>query len=75
MRTGPIVNVANVRYYLKDVGAYDYERNDNAGILNAILSRELPPERFNGVLSLILAFRNGASDEEIEKTAVNLLFA
>lgn len=44
---------------------------DNADIFKVILSRKLPSERFNGILSLAMAFRPDAANEEIEKALVN----
>lgn len=68
---GPKRTVWNVRALLEGREVVDYEILDNVDILKTIFSRKLSPERFNGLLSLILAFRNGASEEESEKAAVN----
>lgn len=68
---GPKITIPHIRSYLEGSGVHDYEAVEKADLLNTILSRELPQERFNGVLSIILAFRNGASDEEMDDALVN----
>lgn len=69
--SGPKITTSKVRSYIESYGVNDYPVVDNADILRTILSRELPPERYNGIISLILAFRDGASDEEMDKALVN----
>lgn len=68
---GSEITVSNVKDYLSDYQVVEYDLIDKADILRTILLRELPPERFNGVLSLVLAFRLGATDSEIEKALVS----
>lgn len=43
----------------------------NYYILPSMLSKQLPPERFNGVLNLFLALRTNVTKEEISATLVN----
>lgn len=68
---GSGITVSNVKDYLSDYQVVEYDLIDKADILRTILLRELPPERFNGVLSLALAFRLDATDSEIEKALVS----
>lgn len=66
------ITVTKVKDYLEHYYVVDYEVVDNADVLKQILSRQLPRESFNGILSLALAFRFGATDEEIEKALVSI---
>lgn len=44
---------------------------DNLQIIQSLLSKQLPPEQFNGVINLFLAFRPNATEEEIQNAVVN----
>lgn len=48
----------------------DFKTVDQMHIFQAIVSRELPPERFGGVINLLLATRQCATMEEIEDSLV-----
>lgn len=48
----------------------EYKLIDNIKILQAIFSRELPPERFNGLINLIYSTRPSATTKEIENALV-----
>lgn len=53
----------------------DFKCVDAMHILNAILSRELPPERFGAIINLILATSRCVTTKEIEDSLVcNHLF-
>lgn len=48
----------------------DYKCVDSMHIINTILSRELPAERFGGIINIILAMRPSATTKEIEDSLV-----
>lgn len=48
----------------------EYKLIDNIKILQSIFSRELPPERFNGLINLIYSTRPSAATKEIENALV-----
>lgn len=64
------INVYTVKEYSKQEA--EYRIIDNANILQAMLSRQLPPERIGGLVNLIAATRPSAQEDEIQKALVNL---
>lgn len=58
--------------YLITASAFDIEiEMDDLKILQSILSKQLPPERYNGILNLFYIFLDrNATSEEIENTLV-----
>lgn len=50
----------------------EYKLVDNIKILQSIFSRQLPSERFNGIINLIYASRPSATHKEIESALVKI---
>lgn len=65
------MKVAVVKEYCKSMP--EFELVDNVKILQAILMRQLPSERFNGIINMLYAMRPNATSKEIE-TALVILF-
>lgn len=62
------VNAVREHYTINSINKYLLI--ENSKILYDILSKELPPERINGIVSLMLAIRSTSADEEIENALV-----
>lgn len=50
----------------------EHKMIDNIKIIQSIFSRQLPPERFNGLINLIYASRPSATPKEIESALVKI---
>lgn len=60
-------------YFIKADGKDIAFKMDEVKECQSILSKELPPERYNGIINLIYIFNNPkATSEEIEYTLVNM---
>lgn len=57
-------------FQIKSKDVPDYKILDNANILQTILSKQLPSERFNGLVNLIYAVRPSATSEEVQSALV-----
>lgn len=64
------IDLARIKNFPKSVDEH-YWIIDGAQILNTILSKELPPERTNGILNLWLSLRATATDAEIGNALVS----
>lgn len=64
------INVDFVKAYSKDA-VPELELVEELKIIQAVLLKQLPPERVNGLVNIIYAMRPSASEAEVERALVN----
>lgn len=64
------INVDTVKGITRSRHLENGDQMDQAYVLKALLSKQLPPERVNAIINVILMVRRNATDDEIENTLV-----
>lgn len=65
------INVDAVKEIRRRQHLENGDQMDQAYLLKVMLSKQLPPERVNGIINLILMVRRNATDDEIENALVS----
>lgn len=64
------IDVDSMKNYSKKIP--EHKLIDNVKILQALLLKQLPAERCNGLINLLYATRPSANDSEIQSALVNM---
>lgn len=65
------INVDAVKGIRRSRHLENGDQMDQAYVLKVQLSKQLPPERVNAIINVILMVRRNATDDEIENTLVS----
>lgn len=64
------IDVSTVRNHFTVNSINEYYLIDHAQIFHDFISKELPPERINGIVNLMVAVRPASDDKDVENALV-----